>query len=58
VDVVLAVDISGSMAGGKLKILVSAVKLIMESLTDADRLAVVTFESKGKRLTRLLRLTK
>ncbi len=57
VDIVLAIDISGSMAGSKLKILVSAVKLIMDCLSEQDRLGVVTFESVGKRLTRLLRLT-
>ena len=47
VDLVMAIDISGSMAGSKLKLLVNAVKNITTSLTDKDRLSIVTFNHKA-----------
>ena len=49
----MALDISGSMAGSKLKCLKKAVKLIMENLSDKDRLSIVTFNHDAKRVCKL-----
>jgi len=53
-DLILTLDISGSMAGSKLKLLIEAVKLIMNDLSPKDRLALVVFNGKAERLTKLL----
>jgi Mg-chelatase subunit ChlD len=56
-DLILALDISGSMAGSKLKLLKEAVKLIMNQLNDKDRISIVTFNNRAQRITPLQLLT-
>ncbi|GLJ15424.1 hypothetical protein SUGI_0253150 [Cryptomeria japonica] len=50
VDLVAVLDISGSMAGTKLGLLKRATSFVIGSLSPADRLSVVVFSSKARRL--------
>lgn len=45
------------MAGSKLNLLLETVNFIVDSLSENDRLSVVTFNHKARRLIPLMRLT-
>lgn len=57
VDLVTVLDISGSMSGAKLQMLKRAMRLVISSLSSADRLAIVAFSSSPQRLLPLKRMT-
>ncbi|KAL2539779.1 Zinc finger (C3HC4-type RING finger) family protein [Abeliophyllum distichum] len=57
VDLVTVLDISGSMAGTKLALLKRAMGFVIQNLGPNDRLAVVAFSSKARRLFPLLRIS-
>lgn len=50
-------DISGSMAGSKLKLLIETVNFIVDTLSARDRISLVTFNHRARRLIPLKRLT-
>jgi len=49
--IVLAIDISGSMTGGKIEAVISSVMLILEHLRDADRVSIIQFNDQVTLLT-------
>jgi hypothetical protein len=56
-DLVMALDISESMSEEKLELLKQAMRFIIGNLGPDDRLSVVCFHSKARRVTRLLCMT-
>ncbi|EDQ88136.1 uncharacterized protein MONBRDRAFT_33043 [Monosiga brevicollis MX1] len=48
IDLVAVIDVSGSMAGQKLKMVQSTLEFLMRNLKDTDRFALVTFDSDVK----------
>ena len=50
VDLICVIDVSGSMMGEKIELVRSTMKYLLEALTPADRLSIITFESWGKRV--------
>ncbi|KAH9300837.1 hypothetical protein KI387_012420 [Taxus chinensis] len=56
IDLVTVLDISGSMSGSKLQLLKRAMRLVISSLSPADRLSVITFSSTAKRVFPLRRM--
>lgn len=56
IDLVTVLDISGSMTGSKLQMLKRAMRLVISSLSSADRLAIVAFASAPQRLMPLRRM--
>lgn len=50
VDLICVIDVSGSMSGEKIELVKSTMKYLLEALTPADRLSIITFESWGDRL--------
>ncbi|KAG2549026.1 hypothetical protein PVAP13_9KG290300 [Panicum virgatum] len=56
-DLVLVLDVSGSMKGPKLALLKQAVCFVVDQLGPADRLSVLTFSDVARRLTRLARMS-
>uniref|UniRef100_A0ACD5UKE3 Uncharacterized protein n=1 Tax=Avena sativa TaxID=4498 RepID=A0ACD5UKE3_AVESA len=56
-DLVTVLDVSGSMVGSKLALLKQAMGFVVESLSPADRLCVVSFSSGANRLMRLARMS-
>lgn len=57
VDLILVIDHSGSMEGLKLKMVKNTIKALMGFLRQDDRISLVIFDDKPKRLTPLVRLT-
>lgn len=57
VDLVTALDVSGSMAGTKLALLKRAMGFVVQNLGPSDRLSVVAFSSAAHRLFPLRRMT-
>lgn len=57
VDLVTVLDISGSMVGTKLALLKRAMGFVIQHLGSNDRLSVIAFSSKARRLFPLLRMT-
>ncbi|XP_021835198.2 E3 ubiquitin-protein ligase WAV3 [Spinacia oleracea] len=57
IDLVTVLDVSGSMTGPKLLMLKRAMRLVISSLSSADRLAIVAFSSAPQRLLPLRRMT-
>ncbi|XP_058069533.1 E3 ubiquitin-protein ligase WAV3-like [Magnolia sinica] len=57
IDIVAVLDVSGSMAGAKLHMLMRAMRLVISSLGSVDRLAIVGFSAGAKRLMPLRRMT-
>ncbi len=47
IDLVLALDVSGSMDGAKLDSLKKSVMQLLDCLSDNDRLAIFTFNDKA-----------
>jgi uncharacterized protein YegL len=56
-DVVAVVDVSGSMAGGKLQLTQEALRFMITQLTPRDRLALVTFGSLAQTVLPLTAMT-
>ena len=57
VDLVCVLDVSGSMAGEKLRLLIQTLEYLLTLLSDDDRLCIITFNDASRRLSRLLRMT-
>lgn len=57
IDLVTVLDISGSMVGTKLALLKRAMGFVIQHLGSNDRLSVIAFSSKARRLFPLLRMT-
>ncbi|XP_030454618.2 E3 ubiquitin-protein ligase WAV3 [Syzygium oleosum] len=57
IDLVAVLDTSGSMTGAKLQMLKRAMRLVVGSLSSADRLSVVAFAAAPRRLLPLRRMT-
>lgn len=57
VDLILVIDHSGSMEGLKLRMVKNTIKALMEFLREDDRVSIVIFDDKAKRLSPLVRLT-
>ena len=53
VDIVLLIDVSGSMEGDKLKFVQKTVEFVIDNLEDCDRLALVQFNSSAEVLSNL-----
>ncbi|XP_059641441.1 E3 ubiquitin-protein ligase WAV3-like [Cornus florida] len=57
VDLVTVLDVSGSVTVEKLQMMKRAMRLIVSSLSSADRLSIVAFSANSKRLLPLKRMT-
>lgn len=57
VDLVMVLDVSGSMGGEKLAKLKTATQFVIKKLSPIDRLSVVTFAGDAKRLCPLRQIT-
>ncbi|XP_030472993.1 E3 ubiquitin-protein ligase WAV3-like isoform X1 [Syzygium oleosum] len=57
IDLVTVLDISGSMAGTKLALLKRAMGFVIQNLSSADRLSVISFSSTARRLFPLRRMS-
>lgn len=57
IDLVTVLDVSGSMTGAKLEMLKRAMRLVIASLSSADRLSILAFSAAPKRLLPLRRMT-
>ena len=58
VDLICVIDRSGSMSGEKIDLVRKTLTLLLEFLTEQDRLCLIEFDDKASRLTPLKRLTK
>ncbi len=56
IDLVCVLDISGSMMGTKIELLKSTFPVLLDLLTEADRLSIVIFNNSAKKITPLLRM--
>ncbi|RCV28170.1 hypothetical protein SETIT_5G384000v2 [Setaria italica] len=56
-DLVTVLDISGSMSGSKLGLLKQAMGFVIDHLGSGDRLSIVTFSCRARRIIRLTRMT-
>ncbi|EER95529.1 uncharacterized protein LOC8080584 [Sorghum bicolor] len=56
-DLVTVLDVSGSMIGAKLALLKQAMGFVIDNLGPHDRLSVVSFSDRARRVTRLLRMS-
>ena len=54
---VCVLDISGSMAGSKIELLKETVNFVVDTLSEGDRISIVQFNHRAKRLTPMKRLT-
>lgn len=57
IDLICVLDISGSMAGSKINLLIETVNFIVDTLSEKDRISVVQFNHRARRLMPLKRLT-
>ncbi|KAG6425108.1 hypothetical protein SASPL_115532 [Salvia splendens] len=57
IDLVTVLDVSGSMTGVKLEMLKRAMRLVIASLSSADRLSILAFSAAPRRLLPLHRMT-
>ena len=57
IDLICVLDISGSMSGKKMYFLNETMGFIINHLQKIDRIAIVAFNDKAQRVTRLRRLT-
>lgn len=57
IDLVMVLDVSGSMSGSKLDLLQHAVCFVIENLGPSDRLSIVSFSSSAHRIFPLRRMT-
>ncbi|KAK8951840.1 hypothetical protein KSP39_PZI004691 [Platanthera zijinensis] len=58
IDLVTVLDVSGSMTAAKLQMLKRAMRLLISSLGDSDRLSMVAFSAEAKRLLPLVRMSR
>ncbi|KAM0829994.1 hypothetical protein ACQ4PT_066511 [Festuca glaucescens] len=56
-DLVMVLNISGSMRGHKLELLKRAMGFVINNLEPADRISVVSFSDQASRLIRLVRMS-
>jgi hypothetical protein len=56
-DLVMVLDVSGSMMGPKIALLKQAMGFVIDKLGPDDRLSLVSFSSTARRLTRLARMS-
>ncbi|KAI8548792.1 hypothetical protein RHMOL_Rhmol07G0301500 [Rhododendron molle] len=56
-DLVMVLDVSGSMKGDKLEKMKTAVRFVIKKLSPIDRLSVVTFAASSERLCPLRQIT-
>jgi hypothetical protein len=56
-DLVTVLDVSGSMHGQKLALLKQAMRFVIDILGPDDRLCIVSFSSRARRVTRLARMS-
>ena len=56
-DIVCVIDISGSMQGPKIRLVVKTLHFLVTKLTMHDRLSIVAFSSNAERRCRLIRCT-
>ncbi|XP_071682702.1 E3 ubiquitin-protein ligase WAV3-like [Lolium perenne] len=56
-DLVIVVDVSSSMHGRKLALLKQAMRFVIDILGPDDRLCIVSFSSRARRVTRLARMS-
>ncbi|KAK3157725.1 hypothetical protein QOZ80_2AG0127090 [Eleusine coracana subsp. coracana] len=56
-DLVTVLDVSGSMTGTKLRLLMEAMGFVIDNLGPADRLCVVSFSDEATRKIRLTRMS-
>ncbi len=57
IDLICVLDISGSMAGAKINLLQETVNFIVDTLSERDRISIVQFNDRARRLIPLKRLT-
>ncbi|KAK7309613.1 hypothetical protein RJT34_06484 [Clitoria ternatea] len=57
VDLVVVLDVGGSMAGQKLRLMKNSMRQVISSLGPTDRLSIVAFSAGSKRLLPLRRMT-
>ncbi|XP_059436617.1 E3 ubiquitin-protein ligase WAV3-like [Corylus avellana] len=57
IDLVAVLDVSSSMVGAKLSLLKRAVYFVIHSLTSSDRLSIVAFSSRARRILPLRRMS-
>ncbi|XP_073293813.1 probable E3 ubiquitin-protein ligase EDA40 isoform X2 [Primulina huaijiensis] len=57
IDLVTVLNVSRSVAGEKLRLMKRAMRLVVSSLSAADRLSIVAFSATSKRLLPLRRMT-
>ncbi|CAI9783511.1 unnamed protein product [Fraxinus pennsylvanica] len=57
IDLVMVLDVSGSMSGSKLDLLKSAVCFVIENLGPSDRLSIVSFSESAHRIFPLCRMS-
>ena len=58
VDLICVLDVSGSMSGEKITLLKETMKFLIETLTPCDRLCIITFNNRAKRVCPLKPVTK
>jgi uncharacterized protein with von Willebrand factor type A (vWA) domain len=58
VDLICVIDVSGSMSGDKIQLVRDTMKFLLETLTPDDRLCIITFNDRGRRINGLKRVTK
>lgn len=56
-DIVMVIDISGSMSGEKIKLVVETLLFIIDELKETDRLCLVAFDNVSEILTNLTPMT-
>ncbi|KAF5179107.1 E3 ubiquitin-protein ligase wav3 [Thalictrum thalictroides] len=57
IDLVVVLDVSGSMKGTKLALLKRAVRFVIYNLGPADRLSIIAFSSRARRIFPLRRMS-
>ncbi|XP_073124622.1 E3 ubiquitin-protein ligase WAV3-like isoform X2 [Henckelia pumila] len=57
IDLVTVLDVSGSMHGSKLALLKRAVDFVIDNLGPSDRLSIVSFSTRARRILPLRRMT-
>ena len=58
IDIVIAIDVSGSMNGQKIKLVRETLQFLVEELKDIDRLSLVTFNDRARLVAGLQPMTK
>ncbi|XP_056698855.1 E3 ubiquitin-protein ligase WAV3-like [Spinacia oleracea] len=57
IDLIAVLDVSGSMTGNKITLLKKAMVFVINNLGPTDRLSIITFSTKARRVTPLWRMT-